>query len=65
MEKVGVDGKHKLADKGFASVFGSHLRELNAPFHEATHKAGWFFTTNEAINVSLTIDAVTLGSHLP
>ncbi|RYR61172.1 hypothetical protein Ahy_A04g018304 [Arachis hypogaea] len=32
MEKVGVDGKHKLADKGFASVFESHLRELNAPF---------------------------------
>ncbi|XLS62634.1 hypothetical protein HN51_016862 [Arachis hypogaea] len=53
MEKVGVDGKHKLADKGFVSVFESHLRELNAPFHEATHKAGWFFTTNEAIKLWL------------
>ena len=41
-------GKQKFSDKGFASVFESHLKELNAPFHEATHKAGWFLTTNVA-----------------
>ncbi|XP_061344350.1 pentatricopeptide repeat-containing protein At4g16390, chloroplastic-like [Gastrolobium bilobum] len=41
-------GKHKFSNKGFASVFESHLKELNAPFHEATDKPGWFFTTNVA-----------------
>ncbi|KAF6145079.1 hypothetical protein GIB67_013430 [Kingdonia uniflora] len=41
-------GKHKYSDKGIASVFVSHLRELNAPFHEAPGKAGWFFTTKVA-----------------
>ncbi|KAF6136871.1 hypothetical protein GIB67_018910 [Kingdonia uniflora] len=41
-------GKHKYSDKGIASVFVSHLRELNSPFHEAPGKAGWFFTTKVA-----------------
>ncbi|KAJ0981929.1 hypothetical protein J5N97_010184 [Dioscorea zingiberensis] len=41
-------GKHKYSDKGLASVFESHLRELNAPFHEAPDKAGWFLTTKIA-----------------
>ncbi|OVA20144.1 Smr protein/MutS2 C-terminal [Macleaya cordata] len=40
-------GKHN-ADKGLASVFAAHLRELNAPFHEAPDKGGWFFTTKIA-----------------
>ncbi|KAM1894075.1 hypothetical protein FF1_037140 [Malus domestica] len=42
-------GKHKYSDKGLASVFESHLKELNAPFHEAPDKAGWFLTTKVAI----------------
>ncbi|KAM1320458.1 hypothetical protein EV2_005565 [Malus domestica] len=42
-------GKHKYSDKGLASVFGSHLKELNAPFHEASDKAGWFLTTRVAV----------------
>ncbi|XP_025629774.1 pentatricopeptide repeat-containing protein At4g16390, chloroplastic [Arachis hypogaea] len=41
-------GKHKYSDKGLANVFESHLKELNAPFHEAPDKAGWFLTTLEA-----------------
>ncbi|TKY72264.1 Pentatricopeptide repeat-containing protein [Spatholobus suberectus] len=41
-------GKHKYSDKGLASLFKSHLRELNAPFHEAPDKAGWFLVTNDA-----------------
>lgn len=41
-------GKHKYSEKGLASVFESHLKELNAPFHEAPDKAGWFLTTNVA-----------------
>ncbi|OIV89284.1 hypothetical protein TanjilG_23744 [Lupinus angustifolius] len=41
-------GKHKYSDKGLASVFQSHLKELNSPFHEAPDKAGWFSTTNVA-----------------
>ncbi|KAG4990202.1 hypothetical protein JHK87_023659 [Glycine soja] len=41
-------GKHKYSDKGLASVFESHLRELNAPFHQAPDKAGWFLVTKEA-----------------
>ncbi|KAL2996891.1 hypothetical protein AAZX31_09G013300 [Glycine max] len=39
-------GKHKYSDKGLASVFESHLKELNAPFHES--KAGWFLVTKAA-----------------
>ncbi|XP_061339850.1 pentatricopeptide repeat-containing protein At4g16390, chloroplastic [Gastrolobium bilobum] len=42
-------GKHKYSDKGLASIFESHLKELNAPFHEAPDKAGWFLTTQEAL----------------
>ncbi|PQQ11254.1 pentatricopeptide repeat-containing protein [Prunus yedoensis var. nudiflora] len=42
-------GKHKYSDKGLASVFESHLKELNAPFHEAPDKAGWFLTTKVAV----------------
>ncbi|XP_021902141.1 LOW QUALITY PROTEIN: pentatricopeptide repeat-containing protein At4g16390, chloroplastic [Carica papaya] len=41
-------GKHKYSDKGLAMVFESHLKELNAPFHEAPEKVGWFLTTNIA-----------------
>ncbi|RDX76361.1 Pentatricopeptide repeat-containing protein, chloroplastic, partial [Mucuna pruriens] len=41
-------GKHKYSEKGLASVCESHLRELNAPFHEASDKAGWLLVTKEA-----------------
>ncbi|KAL5556329.1 hypothetical protein UlMin_038565 [Ulmus minor] len=41
-------GKHKYSNKGLASIFESHLKELNAPFHEAPNKAGWFLTTKVA-----------------
>ncbi|KAK7303414.1 hypothetical protein RJT34_14320 [Clitoria ternatea] len=41
-------GKHKYSENGLASVFGSHLKELNAPFHEAPNKAGWFLGSKEA-----------------
>ncbi|XP_071725133.1 pentatricopeptide repeat-containing protein At4g16390, chloroplastic [Rutidosis leptorrhynchoides] len=41
-------GKHKFSDKGLAGVFESHLKELNAPFHEAPDKVGWFLTTSDA-----------------
>ncbi|KAJ1387498.1 Smr domain [Sesbania bispinosa] len=43
------NGKHKYTEKGLASVFESHLKELNSPFHEAPDKAGWFLTTREAV----------------
>ncbi|CAN4126991.1 unnamed protein product [Withania somnifera] len=41
-------GKHKYSEKGLAGVVESHLKELNAPFHEAPDKAGWFLTTKIA-----------------
>ncbi|OAY72840.1 Pentatricopeptide repeat-containing protein, chloroplastic [Ananas comosus] len=41
-------GKHKYSEKGLASTFESHLRELNAPFHEAPDRVGWFLTTSVA-----------------
>ncbi|KAJ8526211.1 hypothetical protein K7X08_028688 [Anisodus acutangulus] len=41
-------GKHKYSEKGLAGVFESHLKELNAPFHEAPDKAGWFLTAKVA-----------------
>lgn len=41
-------GKHKYSEKGLASAFESHLKELNAPFHEAPDKVGWFLTTKVA-----------------
>ncbi|PON90280.1 Smr domain containing protein [Trema orientale] len=41
-------GKHKYSDKGLAAVFDSHLKELNAPFHEAPDNVGWFLTTKVA-----------------
>ncbi|CAL5408159.1 unnamed protein product [Camellia sinensis] len=41
-------GKHKYSDKGLAAVFESHLKELNAPFHEAPDQVGWFLTTKVA-----------------
>ncbi|KAF5742844.1 pentatricopeptide repeat-containing protein [Tripterygium wilfordii] len=41
-------GKHKYSDKGLAGAFDSHLKELNAPFHEAPDKVGWFLTTKVA-----------------
>lgn len=42
-------GKHRYSDKGLASVVESHLLELDAPFHEAPDKAGWFLTTQVAV----------------
>ncbi|KAL6197734.1 hypothetical protein ACLB2K_033339 [Fragaria x ananassa] len=42
-------GKHKYSDKGLASVFESHLKEVDAPFHEAPDKVGWFLTTKVAV----------------
>lgn len=42
-------GKHKYSEKGLAVVFESHLRELNAPFHEAPDKVGWFLSTKVAV----------------
>ncbi|XVE87637.1 hypothetical protein DITRI_Ditri19aG0003700 [Diplodiscus trichospermus] len=41
-------GKHKYSEKGLATVFELHLKELNAPFHEAPDKVGWFLTTKVA-----------------
>ncbi|XP_074304496.1 pentatricopeptide repeat-containing protein At4g16390, chloroplastic isoform X2 [Silene latifolia] len=41
-------GKHKYSEKGLAGAFEAHLKELNAPFHEAPDKAGWFLTTKAA-----------------
>lgn len=41
-------GKHKYSEKGLAGGFESHLKELNAPFHEAPDKVGWFLTTKVA-----------------
>ncbi|CAJ1962688.1 unnamed protein product [Sphenostylis stenocarpa] len=41
-------GKHKYSDKGLATVFESHLKELNSPFYEAPDKAGWFLVTEAA-----------------
>ncbi|KAI3795767.1 hypothetical protein L1987_38426 [Smallanthus sonchifolius] len=41
-------GKHKYSDKGLAGGLEAHLKELNAPFHEAPEKAGWFLTTKVA-----------------
>ena len=29
-------------------MFEAHLKELDAPFHEAPDKAGWFLTTSVA-----------------
>lgn len=46
-------GKHKYSERGLASAFESHLKELNAPFHEATDKVGWFLTTNIAAKLWL------------
>lgn len=41
-------GKHRYSEKGLASAFESQLRKLNAPFHEAPDKVGWFLTTKVA-----------------
>ncbi|KAG6525204.1 pentatricopeptide repeat-containing protein ATP4 homolog, chloroplastic-like [Zingiber officinale] len=41
-------GKHRYSEKGLASCFEPHLREIGAPFHEAPDKAGWFLTTKVA-----------------
>ncbi|KAK7412738.1 hypothetical protein VNO78_04326 [Psophocarpus tetragonolobus] len=41
-------GKHNYSDKGLASVCESYFRELNAPFHQAPNKAGWYFVTKDA-----------------
>ncbi|KMT04373.1 hypothetical protein BVRB_8g184460 [Beta vulgaris subsp. vulgaris] len=41
-------GKHKYSEKGLAGVFEAHLKKLDAPFHEAPDKLGWFLTTKAA-----------------
>ncbi|KAK9706307.1 hypothetical protein RND81_07G115800 [Saponaria officinalis] len=41
-------GKHKYSEKGLAGAFEAHLKELDAPFHEASGKTGWFLTTKAA-----------------
>uniref|UniRef100_A0A0D9VR93 Smr domain-containing protein n=1 Tax=Leersia perrieri TaxID=77586 RepID=A0A0D9VR93_9ORYZ len=41
-------GKNMYTDRGLAAVFEAHLKELDAPFHEAPDKAGWFLTTSVA-----------------
>ncbi|XP_021719834.1 pentatricopeptide repeat-containing protein At4g16390, chloroplastic-like [Chenopodium quinoa] len=41
-------GKHKYSEKGLAGVIVAHLKKLNAPFHEAPDKLGWFLTTKAA-----------------
>lgn len=41
-------GKHRYSEKGLAGGLESHLQELNAPFHEAPEKVGWFLTTKVA-----------------
>ncbi|KAM2579890.1 hypothetical protein TB2_005266 [Malus domestica] len=46
-------GKHKYPDKGLTNAFESHLKELNALFHEALDKADWFFTTEVAVKLWL------------
>nr|GMC53221.1 pentatricopeptide repeat-containing protein At4g16390, chloroplastic [Ipomoea batatas] len=42
-------GKHVYSEKGLAQGIASHLRVLNAPFHEAPNLAGWFLATNIAV----------------
>ncbi|XP_051182533.1 pentatricopeptide repeat-containing protein ATP4, chloroplastic [Lolium perenne] len=42
------EGKNMYSGKGLVSVFESHLKELEAPFHAAPDKAGWFLTTSVA-----------------
>ncbi|KAL8228221.1 hypothetical protein R6Q57_015805 [Mikania cordata] len=46
-------GKHKYSDKGLAGGLEAHLKELNAPFHEAPENAGWFLTTKVAAKLWL------------
>jgi len=41
-------GKHRLSDKVLPTAFESYLKELNAPFHKAADKDGWFLATSEA-----------------
>ncbi|KAK7303410.1 hypothetical protein RJT34_14316 [Clitoria ternatea] len=41
-------GKYKFSDKVLPTVFESYLKELKAPFHKATDKAGWFLSNGEA-----------------
>ncbi|KAH6776968.1 pentatricopeptide repeat-containing protein [Perilla frutescens var. frutescens] len=50
-ELLGINtghGKHKFSERGLAGNFESHLKELNAPFHDAPDKLGWFLTTKVA-----------------
>ncbi|KAK3147981.1 hypothetical protein QOZ80_3BG0289140 [Eleusine coracana subsp. coracana] len=42
-------GKNTYSDRGLAAMFEAHLKELDAPFHEAPDKAGWFLTTSVAV----------------
>jgi hypothetical protein len=39
-------GKNTYSDRGVAAMFEAHLKELDAPFHEAPDKVGWFLTTS-------------------
>ncbi|KAL1563037.1 Pentatricopeptide repeat-containing protein, chloroplastic [Salvia divinorum] len=50
-ELLGINtghGKHKFSERGLAGTFEPHLKELDAPFHEAPDKIGWFLTTKVA-----------------
>ncbi|CAN6477794.1 unnamed protein product [Victoria cruziana] len=46
-------GKHQYSEKGLASLLESHLKEIDAPFHESTQKVGWFFSTSAAVKLWL------------
>ncbi|KAK1268305.1 Pentatricopeptide repeat-containing protein [Acorus gramineus] len=46
-------GKHKYTEKGLSSVFESHLKEMDAPFHGAPDQPGWFLTTKVAAKLWL------------
>ncbi|KAE8709120.1 Pentatricopeptide repeat-containing protein [Hibiscus syriacus] len=39
-------GKHKYSEKGLATVIESHLKELDAPFHEAPRQ-GWLVSDDK------------------
>ncbi|GAB2298985.1 hypothetical protein Dimus_033061 [Dionaea muscipula] len=43
-------GKNRLAEKKIVGAIVPHLKELNAPFHEASDKVGWLLTTKAAAN---------------
>ncbi|KAL6867593.1 hypothetical protein ACP4OV_015617 [Aristida adscensionis] len=40
--------KNSYSERGLSAMFEAHLKELEAPFHEAPDKVGWFLTTSVA-----------------